>query len=68
LLVGTLFVRAGEALLTLAAAYPKSTFHGYDIAQKSLDSAAIRRVVLKHYCPCMLTGCICVWLSMHISS
>ena len=37
-------LRAGEALLTLAAAYPKSTFHGYDIAQKSLDCAASRRV------------------------
>ena len=36
--------RAGEALLTLAAAYPHSTFHGYDIAQTSLDCAASRRV------------------------
>ena len=36
--------RAGEALLTLAAAYPKSTFHGYDIAQQSLDFAASRCV------------------------
>ena len=29
--------------MILAAAYPKSTFHGYDIAQKSLNAAARRQ-------------------------
>jgi len=33
---------AGVALTTLAAAYPRSTFHGYELSRHALDRAAAR--------------------------
>ncbi len=34
--------RAGELLFTLAKAYPKGRYHGYDISAKSLGLAHAR--------------------------
>ncbi len=38
--------------MTLAEAYPKCTFHGYDIAQRSLHAAACRRVTVLTWGSC----------------
>ena len=40
--------------MTLAAAYPKCAFHGYDISQKSLDAAARRQAAVFSRGSCVL--------------